>query len=171
MSAEPVTTVPADGPADRGQPAGPPPGAAAQPRLPLAIYILAVLLTIKAAAIGVVVLGASFEPLQLLARTSVTYRLIEPLLTNPVAMVIVGLVALLLLFAAISLLRRRRMGWLLAMVLTGVFVAIDIYGYLTTGANHAWMLLNLVTVFYLNQREVREAVGAVGGDTANEVVP
>jgi hypothetical protein len=58
------------------------------------------------------------------------------------------------------MLLRRRIGWLLAMVITGLFVAIDIYGHINDAANHVWMLLNIITVFYLNQRDVREAVGA-----------
>jgi hypothetical protein len=165
MSEGPVLTEPAEEHAAERVPPGVPPGlptsVAAQRPLPVAIYILAALLIIKAAAIGVVVLGASFEPLQLLARTSVTYRLIEPLLANPVAMAIVGLIAVLLLYAGLALLRRRRIGWLLAMVLTGVFVAVDIYGYLTSSSNHVWMLVNIITVFYLNQAEVRETVGAI----------
>ena len=73
---------------------------------------------------------------------------------------ILGLVGLALAFAAVQLLRRRRSGWLLAMVLTGAFVAIDIYTFLTIGSNHVWMLLNIVTVFYLNQADVRASVGA-----------
>ena len=53
------------------------------------------------------------------------------------------------------------------MVITGLFVAIDIYGYLNSSANHLWMLLNIVTVFYLNQRDVREVVGAAVPDIAH----
>jgi hypothetical protein len=128
------------------------------------MYVLAGLILTKAALIGLVVIGATYEPVLFIARSSATYQLLEPLLTNPVALAVVGAVALLLAFAAIELLRRRRIGWLLAMVLTGVFVAIDIYGFLVTGANHLWMLLNIVTVFYLNQADVRETVGAARRD-------
>ena len=69
------------------------------------------------------------------------------------------------------MLSRRRTGWLLAMVITGLFVAIDIYGYLNSSANHLWMLLNIVTVFYLNQRDVREAVGAAEPVEADRAAP
>ena len=155
MSAAPDVTDP---------PGGDAPGVPAQRRLPVTIYILAGLILIKAVLIGLVVIGATYEPVLFIARSSATYLLLEPLLTNPVALAVVGVVAIMLAFAAIALLRRRRIGWLLAMVLTGVFVAIDIYGFLATGANHLWMLLNIVTVFYLNQADVRETVGAVRRD-------
>ena len=84
----------------------------------------------------------------------------EDLRDDPAAGPLVLAFAGLLLLSVIGMLSRRRTGWLLAMVITGLFVAIDIYGYLNGSANHLWMLLNIVTVFYLNQRDVREAVGA-----------
>jgi hypothetical protein len=74
----------------------------------------------------------------------------------------VFVVGLLLLLSGIGILLGRRTGWLLAMVLTGVFVLFDIIGFIEGTANYVWMALNIVTVFYLNQREVRESVGAVG---------
>jgi uncharacterized membrane protein (DUF2068 family) len=65
----------------------------------------------------------------------------------------------LLVIAALGMLSRKRTGWLLAMVVTGVFIAIDLYGFANDGADHLWMALNIVTVFYLNQRDVRSVVG------------
>lgn len=65
----------------------------------------------------------------------------------------------LLVIAALGMLARRRTGWLLAMVVTGVFIALDLYGFANNEADHLWMALNIVTVFYLNQRDVRVAVG------------
>lgn len=65
----------------------------------------------------------------------------------------------LLVIAALGMLSRKRTGWLLAMVVTGVFIALDLYGFATDGADHLWMALNIVTVFYLNQRDVRAVVG------------
>jgi hypothetical protein len=155
--------APAD-PVDATTGVAPEAGGPVDRRLPVAVDVLAALLLLKAFLIGVVVLGASIDPLRVLAASTVTYQLIAPLLTSPVVTAIVALVAVALAVAAIALLRRRRIGWLLAMVLTGVFVAIDIYGYLTTGANHLWMAINIVTVFYLNQAEVRQTVGAADPD-------
>ena len=45
------------------------------------------------------------------------------------------------------------------MVITGVSVAIDIVGFLAGTGSELWMFLNVVTVFYLNQRDIRELVG------------
>ena len=50
-------------------------------------------------------------------------------------------------------------GWLLAMVITGISVAIDIIAFLAGTGSELWMLLNVITVFYLNQRDIRELVG------------
>ena len=69
------------------------------------------------------------------------------------------LAAAVLLASALMLLAGRRTGWLLAMVITGVSVAIDIVAFLSGAGSHVWMLLNVVTVFYLNQRDIRELVG------------
>jgi uncharacterized membrane protein (DUF2068 family) len=64
-----------------------------------------------------------------------------------------------LVIAALGMLGRRRTGWLLAMVVTGVFIALDLYSFANNEADHLWMALNIVTVFYLNQRDVRAVVG------------
>jgi uncharacterized membrane protein (DUF2068 family) len=77
-----------------------------------------------------------------------------------VATASLAVTAVLIVASVVGLLLRRRGGWLLAMVLTGVFIAIDIYNWFNGGANHFWMALNIVSVFYLNQQEVREVVGA-----------
>ena len=90
---------------------------------------------------------------------------------DPVAGPLVLGFAALLVVSVIGMLSRRRTGWLLAMVITGLFVAIDIYGYLNGSANHLWMLLNIVTVFYLNQADVREAVGAAEPVDADQAAP
>jgi uncharacterized membrane protein (DUF2068 family) len=68
-------------------------------------------------------------------------------------------VAALLILSAVGLLAHRRRAWLLAMVMTGAFVAIDIVSFVGGTQSNIWMLLNIVTVFYLNQRDVRELVG------------
>ena len=69
------------------------------------------------------------------------------------------LTAAVLMVSALMLLAGKRTGWLLAMVITGVSVAIDIIGFLAGAGSELWMFLNVVTVFYLNQRDIRELVG------------
>ena len=45
------------------------------------------------------------------------------------------------------------------MVITGISVAIDIIAFLAGAGSELWMFLNVMTVFYLNQRDIRELVG------------
>lgn len=62
------------------------------------------------------------------------------------------------LLCAIGLWRRQRWAWFLTMLQLGFFMSQDLYGYFTGAATdtYAWtMLLNIVMVFYLNQREVQ----------------
>jgi hypothetical protein len=62
--------------------------------------------------------------------------------------------------AAILLFRMRQLGWTLTMLLAGVSLATQVYLYVTTGALTVHlMLIQVVIVLYLNQREVRAAFG------------
>jgi heme/copper-type cytochrome/quinol oxidase subunit 3 len=135
-----------------------------RPRLPFAVYILAALMAFK----GVLLLAVP------VALMSTSLGLDDPLATllrqSAGIFVVLGGLGIAMIASSAALVLRRRTGWLLAMVLTGVFVAGDIYGYLNGTASHPWMLLNIVTVFYLNQRDVRDAVGASTRVEATEAV-
>jgi hypothetical protein len=142
----------------------------ARTRLPFTLYVLAGLMLFKAVIIVAVVAGATLETLRPVLGLTTGPELTRVFQQNPaVGPVLLGFAGLVVL-SVIGMLSRRRTGWLLAMVITGLFVALDIYGYLTSGANHFWMLLNIVTVFYLNQRDVREAVGAAEPVGATEPI-
>ncbi len=78
---------------------------------------------------------------------------------------------MLLVISALGMLGRQRVGWLLAMVVTGLAIALDIYGLANGGANHLWMGLNIVTVFYLNQRDVREVLGVTSSMSITSAEP
>ncbi len=59
---------------------------------------------------------------------------------------------------AVGLWRRKRWAWFLTMLQLGFFMLSDLYSYFTDSpvATYAWsMLLNILMVFYLNQREVQ----------------
>lgn len=132
-------------------------------RQPFALVVLAGLMMLKAVLILVVVGGLA------LTDTRIGDALQFPDLLNEegnrlaITLIFVP-VAALLLVAAVGLLAHRRRAWLLAMVMTGVFVATDIIGYLNGVQSDIWMGLNIVTVFYLNQRDVRELVGDAAPD-------
>jgi hypothetical protein len=62
--------------------------------------------------------------------------------------------------AAVLLLRMRRLGWTITMLLAGWSLASQIYVYLTLGdLAPPIMILGVITVLYLNQRQVRTAFG------------
>lgn len=152
MTIGPVTTL--------SKPASPEP-VRRRRRLPATLYILAGLLLLKALLIVMVVAGSSMvDRLRPVLGFSEEARLLESVRETPGAGAVLLFFAALLVVSVIGMLSRRRIGWLLAMVITGLFVAIDIYSYFNDAANDMWMLLNIITVFYLNQRDVREVVGA-----------
>ena len=55
----------------------------------------------------------------------------------------------------IGLLARRRWAWVLAIVTSGFILAIDLGWWFSSEPRYISMLLNVIAVFYLNQRDVR----------------
>jgi len=127
-------------------------------RRPFALVALAGLMLIKAALIlfamiGVRVLNADSIGQVLDPSTGELIR------NDQIATGVLIAIAALLALSAVGVLARHRAGWLLAMVLTGVFIAADIFTFLNGNATYVWMFLNIVTVFYLNQPDARSSVG------------
>jgi hypothetical protein len=136
-----------------------PPNRNAPPR-PITLYVLVGLMVLKSVLV-MLVLGGSFALEdgrigQALRMPTVAQFIRE----TPGATGLLFLLAATLLVSALLLLADRRIGWLLAMVITGVSVAIDIVAFLAGSGSEVWMFLNVVTVFYLNQRDIRERMGA-----------
>lgn len=129
-------------------------------RRPFALLVLAGLLLFKAVLAAAVVVGAGIAAGGTLPDAiKVVPELGAVAEIAPGTRVVLLLLAALLVAAAVGLIGLRRRGWVLAMVLTGMFVAIDIGAFLQGDANDLWMLLNIITVFYLNQSDVRAALG------------
>ena len=84
--------------------------------------------------------------------------------------VVFGIVGILELTSAALLLRLRQAGWTLAMLLSGASLTVQIIQYFANGSlTELALLLNVVSVLYLNQSQVREAFGLVpAGHTALE---
>jgi uncharacterized membrane protein len=67
---------------------------------------------------------------------------------------IFGLIGLII---AVGLWRLRRWAWVATMVWTGINMAILLYGYSHGRPQYHSMLLSVITVFYLNSRDVQAA--------------
>ncbi len=129
-------------------------------RRPFTLIILAALLLLKAVLVFAVVAGTLADETGPLASTLRIPGLTDQIRAAPGAGLVLILIAAILVASAVGLLLDQRAGWLLAMVTTGLFIAMDIVGFFDGNVNHLWMVLNIVTVFYLNQRDVREGVAA-----------
>jgi hypothetical protein len=70
------------------------------------------------------------------------------------------------LVVGIGLLRRRRWAWIGAILISGLGLAFAIGAWWDGDSQYVSMVINVVAVFYLNQREVRAAF-----DTAASEVP
>jgi cytochrome c biogenesis protein ResB len=152
-----TATRPAEGPGARRR------------RLPFTIYVLAGLVLVRALLLIAIVAGANVESARPVLGLGGFTVMLDNIREEPAASAVLLGLAFVMLASVVGILSRRRIGWLLAMVVTGMFVAIDIYGFINNIANHLWMGLNILTVFYLNQQDVREAVGAVVTITADPV--
>ncbi len=62
------------------------------------------------------------------------------------------------LATVIGLFTWRQWAWVLAIILSGIILAIDLGWWWSGEARYLSMALNVVAVFYLNQRDVRLAL-------------
>ena len=73
-----------------------------------------------------------------------------------------GFLAAVSLAACVLLLRVQRLGWTLAMLLSGLTLAVFLWVWWTQGSTSSLVLfVEVVSVFYLNQRGVKETFGIV----------
>lgn len=62
------------------------------------------------------------------------------------------------LLVIVGLIFQKRWAWVLAIITSGVILAVDLGWWFSGDARYASMLLNSIAVFYLNQRDVRLAL-------------
>ena len=138
------------------------PQGAARARRPAVVTILAILQLLSAAAYGLVL------AILLVGGPAVLEALAPGAAARPLAsdlefatlVVAVGGLCVAALAAGLLLLRMRQLGWTITMLLAGLGLGVSIYTWWTEGtALSIWLLVQIVTVFYLNQRQVREAFG------------
>ena len=135
-------------------------------RRPTAVTILAILQLLNALAYGLVfvvlIVGGSAVIDSLAGNAAIGGGSIRDLAGAVVIALIGGLCAA-ELGAGILLLRMRRLGWTITMLLAGLGLASSLYLWLVQGAAlQVWLLIQILTVFYLNQRQVRDAFGISG---------
>lgn len=62
---------------------------------------------------------------------------------------------------AIGLWFLKRWAWVAVITVLGIDMALDLYGYFYATPSYISMTLSVIAVFYMNQREVRQAFGYV----------
>jgi hypothetical protein len=138
----------------------------------MAVTILASIQILSALLLGLLALLLVLDPDATLADLGIPWTSADPG-TTPVLeaaslAAVVTLLAGLELLAAVALMRLQRLGWTLTMLLAGLLLASQIFTWWSTSSiSPVSMLLNVVTVLYLNQRQVRAAFDLADGSSAN----
>jgi hypothetical protein len=128
-------------------------------RYPLGILVIVVLSAVRA--LSIVAALFKFEGSDLAQFLRDTSPLPDsPDGTTAAIVVTAVLVGLLVasLASIVGLLGWRTWGWVLAIILSGVILAIDLGWWFSSEPRYFSMLLNVIAVFYLNQRDVRLAL-------------
>jgi len=123
---------------------------------PVGIYIVVALLVLRALQlIGSLLQGSAFEVVDWLG----TVSFIPPYpVGTPVGIVVRIMVAIFLvttLAAIVGMLRHERWGWTLAIVTTGLILALNLGWWFSGEPRYLGMAVNTIGVLYLNQRDVR----------------
>ena len=140
-------------------------GSPASTRYPFGVVVIAVLTALRCVTITAALVGLEGGPVADWVRSA------SPLPQPPpgsdfeiiARVLLIGLLVASVLVVS-GLFGRRQWAWVLAIVSSGVILAIDLGWWWVGEARYGSMLLNAVAVFYLNQREVRAALGGVGAE-------
>jgi hypothetical protein len=149
------------GPSGGGSVSAPPRGSA-RARRPAVVTILAILQLLAAAVYGLMLAILVLDGPEVLDTLAPGASEGTSVITLEIAtlVIVVGGFFVAALAAGILLLRMRQLGWTITMLLAGLSLGTSIYLWWTDGtALSIWLLVQVVTVFYLNQRQVREAFG------------
>lgn len=126
---------------------------------PLGVVVVIVIAALRCVTIGAGLLGLQGGPVAEWVRAA------SPLPESGlgpgidfVARVLLGALLVASVLVIVGLLGRRHWAWVLAIVSCGVVLAIDLGWWWGGDPRYGSMLLNVVAVFYLNQRDVRSAL-------------
>ena len=130
-------------------------------RRPAAVTILAAIQIVTALMLAIIAAALMLDPAATLPVIGGVVLASDALAIAAVGVAAVyTAMAVLELAAAVALLRLRRLGWTLTMLLAGASLASSIATWWFSGeVPTASMLLGVATVLYLNQRQVRAAFG------------
>lgn len=129
---------------------------------PVPVTILAVLQVVLGVLSLAVAAALLLDPSLASALSGLIDRSAYGFIEGRVLIVVVGLVGMLELISAGLLLQLRQTGWTLAMLLSGINLGVQIFSYVSAGTlTTLSLVLNVVSVLYLNQGTVREAFGLV----------
>jgi hypothetical protein len=114
---------------------------------PLGLYVLLILQLVVAVLLALYLMGLEevLPFLRMMVRNPL-FSLLAP------GWLMVGM----LLLAVLGMLLQKRWGWVLSMIVTGLGLAFAIWSYFQGTANYLPMLIDVVIVFYLNQRDVQK---------------
>ena len=123
---------------------------------PVGIYIVVALLVLRALQlVGSLLQGSSLDVVDWLG----TVSFIPPYtMGTPVGIVVRIVVAIFLvatLAAIVGMLRHEHWGWTMAIVTTGLILALNLGWWLGGEPRYLGMAVNAIGVLYLNQRDVR----------------
>jgi hypothetical protein len=138
-------------------------------RRPLGVLVVAAVQFVRAALIVTQILDIQLTP-------DITLFHIADQIPEPpagtVAFAIARTIAVLIIAASLAfgvgLLTGRRWGWVGAIVLSGTSLAFAIGGWWDGHPAYTSMLINVIAVFYLNQRDVRATFGELQPDDEDD---
>ena len=129
-------------------------------RRPLGVLVVAAVQFVRAALILTQILDIQLTPN--ISLFHIADQVPEPP-AGTIAFAIARAIAILIIVASLSfgvgLLTGRRWGWVGAIVLGGLSLAFAIGGWWDGNPAYTSMLINVIAVFYLNQRDVRATFG------------
>ena len=139
-------------------------GAPAHRRRPAAVTILAAIQVFTALPLAMIAVALLLDPAATLSIVGGVALPGDALVVEAaVVAAAYAAMAVLEVVAAVALLRLRRLGWTLAMLLAGASLASSIATWWFTGeVPTVSMLLGVATALYLNQRQVRAAFDLAG---------
>jgi len=159
---DPVTRSPVAAPNPATPPGATAPSAPAERTLPFGLIVV-VLLQLAAAA-WILTGAAGLRPLE---GTTIFADLFR---SSQAVAVLFAVVAGLQAVAALLLLTRNRLAWLVIMLIMGASLVTGITSYFVGDPEPVRLFLYVVSAFYLNQRPVRAAFGIRHGQPREETV-